>query len=140
MAATSVRTRSAFPILLFLLTALGLLGASRTSAQVTTSTGGLQGTILDHQGGAVTSARVILTNKATGQTLTVPVNESGIYASGALKPGEYQVRVEAAGFNTAELKVTVEVGVVSSGNVSLEVGSEKTVVSVESSAVSVNEE
>jgi len=88
----------------------------------------------------VTSAKVTITNKATGQTLFAPVNESGVYASGSLKPGEYQVRVEAAGFNTAELKVVVEVGVISSGNVSLEVGSEKTVVAVEASAVSVNEE
>ena len=88
----------------------------------------------------MTSAKVTITNKATGQTLFAPVNESGVYASGSLKPGEYQVRVEAAGFNTAELKVVVEVGVISSGNVSLEVGSEKTVVAVEASAVSVNEE
>jgi hypothetical protein len=139
MTATFVRTHVG-SMLALILTVIVLLGASRAAAQVTTSTGGIQGTILDNQGGAVTSAKVILTNKATGQTLTVPVNESGTYSSGALKPGEYQVRVEAAGFNTAELKVTVEVGVVSSGNVSLEVGSEKTVVAVEASAVSVNEE
>jgi len=50
------------------------------------------------------------------------------------------VRVEAAGFKTAELAITVEVGVVSSGNVALDVGSEKTVVSVEASAVTVNSE
>ena len=137
MTATFVRTR-ACSILVLILMVTALLGASR-AAQVTPP-GGIQGTILDNQGGAVTSARVVLTNKATGQTLTVPVNESGTYASGALKPGEYQVRVEAAGFNTAELKVTVEVGVISSGNVSLEVGSEKTVVAVESSVVAVNEE
>src|SRR5262249_33068328 len=64
----------------------------------------------------------------------------GDYVSGSLKPGEYSVRVEAPGFNTAELKVVVEVGVVSSGNLRLEVGSEKTVIAVESSAVTVNED
>jgi hypothetical protein len=140
MTETFVRRRAAGAILLLVLAALGLAGASRVSAQVTTSTGGIQGTIQDKQGGVVASAKVILTNKATGQTLTVPVNESGIYATGSLKPGEYQVRVEAAGFSTAELKVAVEVGVISSGNVTLEVGSEKTIVAVESSVVAVNEE
>ena len=134
MTATFVRTHVG-SIFALILTVVVLLG-SPTTAQVTSSTGGIQGTIVDNQGGVVTTARVTITNKATGQTLAVPVNESGVYASGSLRPGEYQVRVEATGFNTAELKVIVEVGVVSSGNVSLEVGSEKTVVAVEASAIS----
>ena len=100
-------------------------------AQVTTSTGGIQGTIVDQKGGVVASAKVTITNKATGQMFTVAVNDAGAYVSGALKPGDYLVRVEAPGFKTAELTAVVEVGVVSSGNVTLEVGSEKTVVAVE---------
>jgi len=140
MTATFIRMRSVFVFFALLLSAICLLNVSTTSAQVTSSTGSIQGTIVDNQGGVVTSARVTITNRGTGQTFNAPVNESGDYVAGSLKPGEYQVRVEAAGFNTAELKVIVEVGVVSSGNVSLEVGSEKTVVAVESSAIAVNEE
>jgi|tagenome__1003787_1003787.scaffolds.fasta_scaffold20988670_1 hypothetical protein len=140
MAATFIRTRTVFVFFALALSAICLLNAATASAQVTSSTGGIQGTIVDNQGGVVTSAHVTITNRATGQTLNAPVNESGVYVVGSLKPGEYQVRVEAAGFKTAELKVVVEVGVLSSGNLSLEVGSEKTVVAVESSAIAVNEE
>jgi hypothetical protein len=63
-----------------------------------------------------------------------------VYASGALKPGDYLVRVEAAGFRTAELAIVVKVGVVSSGDVALDIGSATSVVSVEASAIAVNEE
>ena len=108
--------------------------------QATTSTGSIQGAIEDQKGGALSGAKVTIANKATGQTLPAVVNEAGIYLSGALKPGDYLVRVEAAGFKTAELAVVVEVGVVSSGNVSLQLGSEKTVVEVEASAIAVNED
>jgi hypothetical protein len=108
--------------------------------QATTSTGSIQGTIVDQKGGAVSGAKVSITNKATGQTFTPPVNDAGIYVSGALKPGEYVVRVEATGFKTAELAAVVEVGVVSSGNVSLQLGSENTVVEVAASAIAVNED
>jgi hypothetical protein len=112
--------------------------ASPSRAQVTTSTGSIQGTIVDQKGGVMSSAKVTITNKATGQMLPASVNDSGVYVSGALKPGEYVVRVEAAGFKTAELAITVEVGVVSSGNVALDVGSEKIVVAVDASCVAVN--
>ncbi len=122
-----------------ILTAAYLLNALPASAQVTSSTGSIQGTIVDQRGGVVTSAKVTITNKSTGQSMSVPVNDAGVYAS-ALKPGDYLVRVEAAGFRTAELTIVVKVGVVSSGDVALDIGSEKTVVSVEASAIAVNEE
>lgn len=140
MAAKFIRRCTSLVLFALTLTAVYLVKASPASAQVTTSTGSIQGTIVDQKGGVVTSAKVTITNRATGQTLAAAVNDAGVYVSGALKPGDYVVRVEAAGFNTAELKAVVEVGVVSSGNVTLDVGSEKTVVSVEASAVTVNEE
>ena len=117
-----------------------LVQAVPTCGQVTTSTGTIQGTIVDQKGGVVTSAKVTITNKSTGQSLGSPVNEAGVYASGALKPGDYLVRVEAAGFKTAELTVVVKVGVVSSGDVALDIGSATSVVSVQASAIAVNEE
>ena len=110
------------------------------AAQATISTGSIQGTILDQQGAVVSSAKVTITNKAIGQKIRPVVTSTGTYNSGALLPGDYVVRVEATGFRTLELPVTVLVGVISSGNVTLQVGSEATVVTVESSAVQVNTE
>jgi hypothetical protein len=142
MVSTSTRTFISImriPFCAFILAVIGMVGVSPAHGQATTSTGSIQGTILDQKGGAVSGARVTITNKGTGQTSTPPVSDAG-YVSGALKPGEYVVRVEAAGFKTEELAVIVEVGVISSGNVNLQIGSEKTVVEVEASAVAVNED
>jgi carboxypeptidase family protein len=134
-------TRISLVILSFaLILVVCLVDATPGAAQATTSTGSIQGTIVDAKGGVVSAAKVTITNKATSQTATPAVSEAGVYVSGALKPGEYTVRVEAAGFKTAELTVVVEVGVISSGNVNLAVGSEKTVVTVEASAIAVNED
>jgi carboxypeptidase family protein len=132
------RCKQAVRLMLFAVCAAFL--STPNIGQVTTSTGSIQGVIVDAKGGAVTSAKVTISNKATGQAAMPSVNDSGVYVSGALKPGEYLVRVEAAGFKTAELTVMVEVGVVSSGNLTLEVGSEKTIVAVEASAITVNAE
>jgi hypothetical protein len=55
-------------------------------------------------------------------------------------PGTYLVRVGAQGFKTVEQTVTVEVGVVATANITLELGSESTVITVESSAIAVNTE
>jgi hypothetical protein len=140
MQSKSTRTFSWFTQFVIALAAVCLVIAPQAFGQATTSTGSIQGTIVDAKGGAVASAKVTITNKATAQTSAPPVSDAGVYISGALKPGEYVVRVEAAGFKTAEVTVIVEVGVVSSGNVALVVGSEKTVVTVEASAIAVNEE
>jgi len=107
-------------------------------AQATISTGSMQGTILDPNGGVVTSARVTITSRATGAKSTPQVTSTGSYSSSSLEPGEYVLRVEAEGFKTSEIKVTVQVGVAASVNVNLEIGSSNTIVTVESSAVAVN--
>jgi hypothetical protein len=125
---------------IYILAAVYLLGSISARAQVTSSTGSIQGTVVDQKGGVVTSAKVTITNKSTGQSLTAPINDAGVYASGALKPGDYLVRVEATGFKTAELTIVVKVGVVSSGDLALDIGSATSVVSVEASAIAVNEE
>jgi len=56
-------------------------------AQATTSTGSIQGSIVDAKGGVVASAKVTVTNKGTGQVSTPAVSDSGVYISGSLKPG-----------------------------------------------------
>jgi len=140
MVSRSIRTSMWILFCAFILAVIGVVDVSPAHAQATTSTGSIQGAIVDQKGGALSAAKITITNKGTGQTSTPPVSEGGLYVSGALKPGDYVVRVEAAGFQTAELTVVVEVGVISSGNVSLQLGSEKTVVEVEASAIAVNED
>jgi len=109
-------------------------------AQAGLSTGTIQGTILDARGASVGSAKVTITSKDTGAKFAADVTSGGTYNSGPLVPGQYVVRVEAAGFKAVEEVFTVQVGNITPGTISLEVGSESTVVTVEGSAISVNTE
>jgi hypothetical protein len=107
-------------------------------AQTTISTGSITGTVTDKTGGVIPGAKVAISNKATGEVINVAATGAGTYNSGGLIPGDYTVRVEAKGFQTSVVPVIVQVGVTSSGNVTLEVGSETTVVEVAATQVQVN--
>ncbi len=91
-------------------------------AQTTISTGSIQGTVSDPSGALVSGAKVKIINKATGQIISTTTSSAGTYSSGALIPADYMVRVEAKGFKTTELPVSVQVGVTAPGNVKLQVG------------------
>jgi len=114
--------------------------APGAQAQTTVSTGSISGTVTDPTDAAVAGAQVTITNKDTGQVLNPLTNSTGAYNSGALTPGTYIVRVEAKGFKTTQITVTVQVGVTSSANLKLEVGAESAIVEVTGEAVSVNTE
>jgi hypothetical protein len=110
------------------------------SAQTTISTGSIQGTITDQAGAVLSGAKVTITNKGTGQAISVTTTSAGAYASGALIPGAYTVRIEAKGFKATEASVRVEVNTTAPGNFQLQVGQETQVVEVQGSAVTVNTE
>jgi hypothetical protein len=134
-----VRETSSVGISLML--AAVLMSAPRhVVAQTTISTGSIQGTITDPTGAVVPGTKVTVTNSSTGQTINLTSSGTGVYNSGALIPGEYTVKVEAKGFKTAVLPVTVQVGVTSPGSVTLELGLATTVISVETNALVVNTE
>jgi len=120
---------------LFVLLAGGVL-----FAQTTISTGSIQGTVSDPSGAVVGGAKVTIRNKATGQSITTSTSSSGTYASGALIPGDYEVKIEAAGFKSVQMPVTVEVNTTSSGNVKLPLGATTELVEVQGAAVTVNTE
>jgi hypothetical protein len=109
-------------------------------AQTTISTGSIQGTVTDQSGAVVSNAKVGITNKSNGRVVNVSTTSAGAYASGALIPGTYTVRVEAQGFKSTELTVTVQVGVTTAGNVKLQVGQANQVIEVQGSEFQVNTE
>lgn len=110
------------------------------SAQTTISTGSIQGTVVDQSSAVVANAKVSVTNKATGRVITVTTTSAGTYTSGALTPGNYTVRIEATGFKTSEMPVTVQVGVTAAGNMRLQVGQAAQVIQVQASQLQVNTE
>lgn len=130
----------AFLSALFLTLAVLTLFSTSAFAQATIQSGNIQGTISDPGGLVVPGAKVTISNQATGQSLSFTANDNGFFNSGPLTPGNYKVRVEAKGFQTTEVTVPVQVGVISSGNTRLQVGSEGQVVTVEGTAIQVNTE
>ena len=121
-------------VMLFLVF-VGLFAGSRPAwSQATISTGSIQGTITDPQGAAVVGATVTISSPSTGKSVTVTTDGAGLFNSGALVPGVYNVRITAQGFKTVSTALTVQVGSVSSGNTVLEVGAASTVVEVTTEA------
>src|SRR5258708_33439736 len=96
--------------------------AAYVLAQTTISTGSIVGTVTDPSGAVVGGAKVLISNKGTNQVITTTTTSSGSFASGALTPGDYTVRVEAGGFTTAQETVVVQVNTTASANIKLAVG------------------
>jgi hypothetical protein len=109
-----------------------------TFSQTTISTGSILGTVSDPSGAAVAHATVTIVNESTGQKIALTSNPEGIYNSGGLIPGDYTVRVEAPGFSTSRLNVTVEVGRTSNGNLTLQLGQASQVVEVTGTPAAIN--
>ena len=114
--------------------------AASLQAQVSNATGNIQGVITDPTGAVVPEATVTILNKATGRTIDSETTSSGVYTSGSLVPGVYTVRIEAKGFQTTELTVTVQVGVTTGGNIKLQVRSSDETVEVKGEEIRVNTE
>ncbi|HBY58310.1 MAG TPA: hypothetical protein DEH78_00705, partial [Solibacterales bacterium] len=65
---------------------------------------GIQGTVLDKTNAIIPSARIRVTNTATGISREVTANEAGTFRVPSLSPGTYDVVIEAQGFTSAEQK------------------------------------
>jgi len=102
-------------------------------AQTTVSTGSIVGTVTDPSGAVVSGARVLITNTATGQALSMSANAGGAYASGPLDPGKYKVQVSAKRFSGVNETILVEVGNTATANFTLQLGQESQVIEVEAS-------
>ena len=129
---------SIFLVAATVLAAFVLLSAIPVVAQATISTGSIQGTITDPQGAVVTGAKVIVANRGTGQKVTFNTSSTGAFTTGALIPGDYLVRIEAPGFESAEKPVVVQVGVITPANIKMTIGKETQTITVEGNAVTVN--
>jgi len=132
--------RTAGTFVVFALAMTLLLSPTLLLAQADVGNGNIVGAVSDPSGAVVSGAKVTITEKSKGVSITRTTDSKGSYTSGALIPGVYVVRVEAAGFKSTELTVTVQVDNTASGNAKLEVGQTSQVVEVEASSVSVNTE
>lgn len=80
------------------------------SAQVSRTSGTVQGTVSDQSGGVIVDARVQLTNPANNQARDVTTNSAGAFVVTGVPAGVYQLRVDVSGFaayqnNAVEISV-----------------------------------
>ena len=99
---------------------------------------GINGTVLDSSGAAVTDAKVTVTNNATNVSSQTVSSSAGTFTITDLKPGAYTVKVEKGDFTTGVLKdVNVDVSRTTNVEVTLKLGSasEEVVVTAEQIAL-----
>ncbi len=85
--------------LVAILTIVGVLSFVGVSAQQITGT--IRGTVTDETGGVLPGVSVTARNTGTGATRDVITDDEGRYRLLQLAPGDYEVRAELAGFQTA---------------------------------------
>ncbi len=120
--------------------AVSLLLPSVLQAQATTSTGNINGTVVDANDAAIPGAKITITHLDTDVTTNLRTNSSGFYNSGSVTPGKYSVKEEAKGFESAEEQVNVKIANNTAVDFSLKVGHESTTVRVNASTVTVDTE
>jgi hypothetical protein len=85
--------------------------------------GSIVGTVTDASGAAVNGAKVTISDIAKGTKSDTTTNESGNYTKGQLIPGQYQVTIEAPGFQkTVSNPITVQVDAEVRFDVAMQVG------------------
>ena len=124
---------------LALLTVAMLLAISNeTSAQVSTASAALNGTVRDASGAAVSGATVTLTNSKTGFKQVTKTNKTGDYSLVNISPGTYLDSVSMEGFSTAKTPdFNLAVNQTATINFTLRVGAVNSTVTVAANAVQI---
>ncbi len=116
------------PVLLFLCSVLSLHAQN-------TASGTISGQVTDASGAAVPGASIKLYDHDTKSTKTLTTNDAGRYDIFNLNPGIYDVIVTKTGFSESRLmNQQVQVGLVLTLNVPLQIGAASAVVEVSASA------
>ncbi len=114
---------------------LCLAFSAPTRAQVVGAT--VSGSITDPRGDAIPGAKISAKNLATGVATNTTTNATGAFSIANLNPADYEISASAAGFSTAQTKVTLTVGAKQEVNLALKVGQVTQIVEVTGAAPTV---
>ena len=110
---------------------LVLLFACPFAARAQQETATITGEVKDVSGAVVPQAIVIITNVGTNISVKTETNDQGSYTVPSLRPGDYTVTVEKAGFNkTLRSGVTLQVNQFTRIDITLQTGQVSEVVEV----------
>lgn len=116
-------------VLLVALVVIAIVMGSNVSAQVASD---IRGRVIDPSGESVSSAHVVLTERATNIRRETTSSSSGDFVFTHLVPGAYDLDVRAAGFESLSRKgITVTVGGTTLADLALRVGSDQQTVTVD---------
>jgi hypothetical protein len=115
------------------------LHCAKLAAQ-TQTTGDVAGVVTDASGAVVPDAKVVLKSNDRGSSQDVTTSKDGVYRFFLLAPGSYTVIVSAAGFQTSQQVVQINLGQIATADVHLSVGSSNTTVTVSEEAPLVESE
>ena len=102
----------------------------------TTSMGTIVGVVTDVSNAVVSGATVTVTDAATAQTRTVTTNDAGRYTFVDLPSGKYDIAVTKTGFVKVSIPAqVVQVGVITTDNVTLKVGAATQTIEVQATGV-----
>ncbi len=97
--------------------ALLICGAALPQAGTST----VRGVVSDTSGAVIPTAKVTLLNEATNEAFETTTNDAGLYAFPGVIPGRYLLKIQAAGMESYEGRLTVQVQVPAVVNVILKV-------------------
>ncbi len=119
-----------------------LLSQGATAAFAQNETGSLRGTVTDPQGAVVSGATVLAKSVDTGAERRTTTTDEGTYTLSNMKPGLYDVTIEASGFsaNTKRAQITVGTPLALDFDLSAQAASEQVTVIAGESGVAVNTE
>src|SRR5579872_24869 len=92
--------------------------------------GNIDGTVFDPSGAAVPNAKITITDTERGTTYTVQTNAEGNYSQTHLLAGNYQIKIESAGFGAFTANATVQVDATTRVDANLTLANAGTAVSV----------
>lgn len=119
--------------LALMIAALGVPGWGQLS-----STGTINGTVVDASGAVIPNAEVTIVDLDTGVSTVAHTNSRGSFVAPALRVGRYSVEVSKAGFQTfTETGILLHPATVATVNVTMRVGRVSTRVTVAASAAQV---
>ncbi len=109
---------------------LYVVGALSTVAPLQTETGKIVGTVIDPQGAVIAGASVRIKSVDKSSERRILTDETGNFIASNLLPGNYEVTVEAPGFDTKVVRTLVTVGSTVNLSIPLELGKSGTTVDV----------
>jgi hypothetical protein len=128
---------AAFVLLALVATSMLLPGRGKAQSQVF---GAVGGAVTDPQAAIVAGAEVNARNLATNSVASAKADSSGRYLIINLQPGKYEVTVNVSSFSPYTREVIVEVGVVTTADITLGLAGQKQSVTVTGEALTVDTE